>query len=167
MPTPDEVDEIIAQWVRVRPDADVAPFAVLSRLTRLARRLQRVRAAAFADAGIEAWEWDVLAALRRADGALTPKELIAQTMVTSGTMTNRIDNLVARGLVERIANDADRRSTRIRLTDDGLDRVDSALDALLDAEHRVLAGMSDDDRRRLARLLRSLGEGLERGAGLA
>ncbi|MFC7431086.1 MULTISPECIES: MarR family winged helix-turn-helix transcriptional regulator [unclassified Agrococcus] len=163
MPAHDEVDEIIAQWVHVRPDADVAPFAVLSRLTRLARRLQRVRAAAFADAGIEAWEWDVLAALRRADAALTPKELIAQTMVTSGTMTNRIDNLVGRGLVERIANDADRRSTRIRLTDDGLDRVDSALDALLDAEHRVLAAMGHDDRRRLAGLLRDVGHGLDAG----
>jgi DNA-binding MarR family transcriptional regulator len=161
MPAHDEVDEIIALWVRVRPDADVAPFAVLSRLTRLARRLQRVRAAAFADAGLEAWEWDVLAALRRADAALTPKELIAQTMVTSGTMTNRIDGLVSRGLVERIANDADRRSTRIRLTDDGLDRVDSALDALLDAEHRLLGDMSHDDRSRLAELLRVIGERLQ------
>lgn len=157
----DDVDGIIAEWVVVRPDADVAPFAVLSRVTRLARRLERVRARAFADAGIESWQWDVLAVLRRAAEPLTPTELIAQTRVTSGTMTNRIDNLVASGLVERVPHASDRRSHRIRLTGDGLDRVDGALDALLEAEHRILAGMSHDDRARLARLLRRLGDGLD------
>lgn len=156
----DEVDDIIEQWLHVRPDADVSPFAVLSRITRLARHLGKARAAAFADSSLEPWEWDVLAALRRAAAPLTPKELIAQTMVTSGTMTNRIDNLVARGFVERVAHDSDRRSHRVRLTDDGLDRVDAALDALLEAEHRILDGVSHDDRARLAALLRQLASGL-------
>lgn len=157
----DEVDGIIAEWLVVRPDADVAPLAVLSRITRLARRLDRARAAAFADAGIESWEWDVLAALRRAATPLTPKQLIEQTRVTSGTMTNRIENLVARGLVERVPHDTDRRSHRIHLTDGGLDRVDSALDALLEAERGILDGMSHDDRGKLAGLLRALALGLD------
>ncbi len=156
----DDVDDIIAQWSAARPDADLSPFAVLSRITRLSRQQGRERAAAFAGAGLEPWEWDVLAALRRFDTPLSPKQLIQQTMVTSGTMTNRIDNLIARGLVERVAHDEDKRVRRIRITPEGIDRVDTALDALLEREHDVLAGFSIDDQVRLVELLRRLGDGL-------
>ena len=126
----DDVDRIMHQWMHVRPDADVTPLAVLSRMTRISRQLGRVRAEAFQAAGLEPWQWDVVAALRRADGPLSPKDLIAQTMVTSGTMTNRIDNLVASGLVERVEGSTDRRVRLVALTDEGVDRVDVALDAL-------------------------------------
>lgn len=156
----DDVDHIIEQWMRVRPDADVTPLDVLSRLTRISRQLARVRAAAFQQAGLEPWEWDVLAALRRAGTPLGPKDLIAQTMVTSGTMTNRIDNLVASGLVERVEAGSDRRMRQVTLTDEGVDRVDVALDALLDAERRLLRAIPADDQARLAELLRVLADAL-------
>ena len=156
----DDVDRIIDQWMRVRPDADVSPLAVLSRVTRISRQLGRVRAEAFQQAGLEPWEWDVLAALRREDGPLSPKDLIAQTMVTSGTMTNRIDNLVASGLVERVESASDRRVRLVSLTDEGIDRVDVALDALLEAERRLLRGIPVDDHARLAALLRTLADAL-------
>src|SRR6185295_12228233 len=88
----DEVDRIVEAWRRERPDLDVAPLEVLSRVTRLARHLDRARSAAFARHGLETWEFDVLAALRRSGEPyrLSPGQLVAQTMVTSGTMTNRI-----------------------------------------------------------------------------
>jgi DNA-binding MarR family transcriptional regulator len=156
----DDVDRIIEQWMRVRPDADVTPLDVLSRMTRISRQLGRIRAEAFQLAGLEPWQWDVLAALRRADGPLSPKDLIAQTMVTSGTMTNRIDNLVASGLVERVESASDRRVRLVTLTDEGVDRVDVALDALLDAERRLLRGIPADDQARLAELLRVLSDAM-------
>lgn len=156
----DDVDRIMAQWMRARPDADVSPLAVLSRMTRISRQLGRVRAQAFQLAGLEPWQWDVLAALRREDGPLSPKDLIAQTMVTSGTMTNRIDNLVASGLVERVEGSSDRRVRLVGLTDEGVDRVDVALDALLDAERRLLRGIPADDQARLAELLRVLADAM-------
>jgi DNA-binding MarR family transcriptional regulator len=156
----DDVDRIIEQWMRVRPDADVTPLDVLSRMTRISRQLGRIRAEAFQLAGLEPWEWDVLAALRRADGPLSPKDLIAQTMVTSGTMTNRIDNLVASGLVERVESASDRRVRLVTLTDEGVDRVDVALDALLEAERRLLRGIPADDQARLAELLRVLSDAM-------
>ena len=152
----DDVDRIIEQWMRVRPDADVSPLDVLSRMTRISKQLGRIRAEAFQTAGLESWEWDVLAALRRADGPLSPKDLIAQTMVTSGTMTNRIDNLVASSLIERVEGSSDRRVRLVTLTDEGIDRVDVALDALLEAERRLLRGIPADDQARLAELLRLL-----------
>ena len=107
----DEVDQIVAAWRRERPDADVSAMEVLSRVTRLAKHLDRLRKQAFAIADLDSWEWDVLAALRRTGPPyeLSPGQLVAATMVTSGTMTNRVDRLVERDLVVRRADPADRR----------------------------------------------------------
>ena len=99
----DDVDRIVSAWRRERPDLDVTPLEVLSRVSRLARRLDRVRGTAFAQKGLDGWEFDVLSALRRAGTPyeLSPGQLVTETLVTSGTMTNRVDRLVARGWVER------------------------------------------------------------------
>ncbi len=117
----DEVDRLVAAWSRERPDLDVSPLEVLSRVTRLARHLDRMRRATFAEHGLDVWEFDVLAALRRAGSpyVLSPGRLVTSTMVTSGTMTNRIDRLAARGLVERLPDPSDRRGVHVRLTPAG------------------------------------------------
>jgi len=99
----DEVDEIVAAWRRERPDLDVEPLHVLSRLDRLAGVLGERRAAIFARHGLRRHEFDVLAALRRAGEpfSLTAGELATRTYVTSGTMTSRLDGLTERALVLR------------------------------------------------------------------
>src|SRR5487761_620635 len=91
----DEVDELVDAWRAQRPDLDVEPMQVLSRISRLARHLDIARRGAFADHGLEAWEFDVLSALRRQGPPfqLTPGALLRATLVTSGTMTNRVDRL--------------------------------------------------------------------------
>jgi DNA-binding MarR family transcriptional regulator len=131
---------------------------VLSRVTRLARHLDRERRAAFAEQGLEAYEFDVLTALRRAGPPyeLTPGQLVRETLVGSGTMTNRLDRLEARGLIDRRPDPEDGRARRIRLTDQGRDRADTAVADLLDRERQLLAGLSEPDRDRLARLLRTV-----------
>jgi DNA-binding MarR family transcriptional regulator len=159
----DEVDRIVEAWQRERPDLDVAPLQVLSRVTRLARHLDRARAAAFAGHGLEAWEFDVLAALRRAGPPyqLSPGQLVAQTMVTSGTMTNRIDRLTGRGLVQRLPDPADGRGVMVRLEPTGRSLVDAALTDLLRIEDGVLTRLRGGDRDQLAHLLRELLTGLD------
>jgi DNA-binding MarR family transcriptional regulator len=154
----DEVDRLVAAWARERPDLDVRPLEVLSRVTRLARHLDRARRTAFAAHGLEVWEFDVLAALRRAGRpyVLSPGALLAQTMVTSGTMTNRVDRLESRGLVQRMPDPADRRGVRVRLTPRGKDRVDAALSDLLDRERSLLSGLPSDRQQDLSGLLRAL-----------
>jgi DNA-binding MarR family transcriptional regulator len=154
----DEVDRLVEAWRRERPDLDVAPMEVLSRVGRLARHLDRGRRAAFAEHGLEPWEFDVLAALRRAGQPyeLSPGDLLPRTLVTSGTMTARVDKLAARGLVRRRRDPADRRGVRVRLTDAGRIAVDAALDGLLAHENGLLAALSPTDRTRLAELLRTL-----------
>jgi DNA-binding MarR family transcriptional regulator len=154
----DEVDRIVAAWRRERPDLDVAPLEVLSRVSRLARHLDRARSAAFAERDLESWEFDVLSALRRAGAPyeLSPGQLVTQTLVTSGTMTNRVDRLLARGLVQRLPDPHDRRGVIVRLTDAGRRTVDDAFAGLLDRERELLSRLTATDRSRLAGLLRHL-----------
>ena len=158
MPAEDEVDRIVAAWSQARPDLDFAPLDILSRLRRLGRHLERIRRSAFATAGLEPWEFDVLAALRRAGEPheLSPTALSAETLVTSGTMTNRIDRLVERGLVARRDSPNDRRGVLVAMTDRGRRHVDAAMEALLGAEVLILDGMSPEDQSLLASSLRSL-----------
>ena len=107
----DEVDRLVAAWARERPDLDVRPLEVLSGVTggTAPRRAGRT---AFAAHDLEVWEFDVLSALRRAGRpyVLSPGQLLAQTMVTSGTMTNRVDRLEQRG--PRAADARPRRPAR-------------------------------------------------------
>src|SRR5262245_14016255 len=154
----DEVDDLVAAWRRERPDLDVSPMEVLSRVTRLARHLDRARRQAFASHDLESWEFDVLSALRRSGPPyrLSPGRLLRETLVTSGTMTNRVDRLAARGMVRREPDPGDRRGVQVQLTDDGRARVDAALSALLTNERALLTGLGATDRRQLANLLRAL-----------
>lgn len=154
----DEVDRIVEAWISQRPDLDFSPLEVLSRVARLSRHLDLARREAFRRSDLEPWEWDVLSALRRAGEPyrLSPKQLLQQTLVSSGTMTNRIDRLVGRRLVRRASDPDDGRSVLVILTDDGRTRVDAAITRLVDAEAALLAPLSRSDRDRLASLLRKL-----------
>ena len=159
----DEVDRIVGAWMRQRPDLDFSPLEVLSRVARLARHLDNARKEAFRRSDIESWEWDVLSALRRAGEPyqLSPKQLLQQTLVSSGTMTNRIDRLVGRRFVRRESDPGDGRSVLVTLTEDGRVRVDAAITRLVDAEANLLGSLSKADRDRLANLLRKLSLGFD------
>jgi DNA-binding MarR family transcriptional regulator len=154
----DEVDDLVAAWRAQRPDLDVEPLQVLSRISRLARHLDIARRGAFADHDLESWEFDVLSALRRQGPPfqLTPGALLRATLVTSGTMTNRIDRLAAAGLVRREPDPRDKRGVLVILTDRGQERVDAALSDLLHREHALLAGLDTSEREHLAELMRIL-----------
>jgi DNA-binding MarR family transcriptional regulator len=157
-PEGDDVDRIVDAWHRERPDLDVEPLHILSRVSRLARRLDLDRVQAFARHQLEGWEFDVLSALRRAGHPyeLSPGRLIRQTLVTSGTMTNRVDRLERRGLVSRSPDPSDRRGVIVRLTPTGQQTVDAAMADLLDRERDLLAELSGAERDDLAAMLRRL-----------
>ncbi len=152
----DDVDRIVRAWTSERPDVDSKPLEVLSRVTRISKHLDRLRRAVFSVHGLDVWEFDVLATLRRAGKPyqLTPTALMAQTLVTSGAMTNRINRLEARGLVSRQADPEDGRRVVVALSDPGRKVVDRALDDLLSAEQRALEPLSSPERKELASLLR-------------
>ncbi|PZS33254.1 MAG: MarR family transcriptional regulator [Pseudonocardiales bacterium] len=154
----DEVDDIVAAWQRERPDLDVTPLEVLSRVSRLAAVLDERRADAFVEHGLQAHEFDVLAALRRSGEPfeLTAGELCGLTHVTSGTMTSRLDRLTARKFVTRHQDPADGRLVQVRLTPNGRRRIDAAFSALLDTERDLLGRLPDAKREELVDALRDL-----------
>ena len=136
---------------------------VMSRLDRLAVYLDRVRRDAFTAHEIVSWEFDVLAALRRTGDPyrLSPGQLLRETLVTSGTMTNRVDRLAGRGLVARFPDPADRRGVLVELTDFGKHTVDGALETLLKRERALLGSLSAQELAGLSTLLRKLSVSLE------
>ena len=154
----DDVDAIVEAWRRERPDLDVEPLHVFSRVSRLARLLDLDRTSAFARHELEGWEFDVLSALRRAGEPyqLSPGRLVQETLVTSGTMTNRIDRLATKGWVERLPSPTDRRGVIVRLTQGGQAAVDAAMADLLAREGELLDDMSADERAALTRALKRL-----------
>ncbi|MBE1706963.1 MULTISPECIES: MarR family winged helix-turn-helix transcriptional regulator [Mesorhizobium] len=155
----DRAAKAIEQWKRERPDLDVSPMGVLGRLNEASSLIARDRLAPlFAQFGLQAGEFDVLATLRRSGSpyALTPTDLYEATMVTSGAMTNRLDRLEKAGLILRGPHPNDRRGIVVQLTGKGLTLIDEALTAHVANEHEILAGLNDAERETLSRLLEKL-----------
>jgi DNA-binding MarR family transcriptional regulator len=161
---PDHVARIMAQWATERPDLDVSPQGIIGRLHRLAARLTEELVAVYAEYGLGEGEFDVLATLRRSGPPyeLTPSEIGAQSMVTSGAVTKRVDRLEGQGLVARRVGEYDARGRVVALTDKGKNLIDRAFTAHMANEHRLVEALSQLERSRLAYLLESWGRALER-----
>ncbi len=153
----DVVDRIINQWNRQRPDVDASPLAIVGRISRLSRLVDKVLGENFARHGIEAWMFDVMATLRRSGEPfeLAAGDLVRQTMVTTGAMTNRIDRLEARGLVERVAAQ-DRRKVIVRLTPGGLELVDEVVVTHMEIEQQIIGSLTDRQRSDLEQHLKTV-----------
>jgi DNA-binding MarR family transcriptional regulator len=160
---PDHVGRIMQQWRQERPELDVSPLGVVGRLHRLADTLNVELRALFAEAGLSDGDFDVIASLRRAGApfALTPGELAATTMVTSGAVTKRVDRLEAQGYVTRTVSSEDGRSRTIALTAEGIALIDDLFPRHVENERRLLAGLSPGEQSELARLLEKWGRTLD------
>lgn len=163
----DSVDSIVDQWTSVRPDIDSSPIQIVGRLSRASRLIERRLSENFAAHGLEQWMYDVLATLRRigAPYSLTAGELVRQTMVTTGAITNRVDRLIERGLVEREVG-TDRRTVIVRLTPAGLKLVDKVVHSHLGTERDAVRSLSARQQEQLSALLRQLLLGLGDRAGV-
>lgn len=154
--TRDPVDDILEQWGRERPDLDVSGMGIIGRISRLERAIRPRLNAVFAEHGLESWEFDVIATLRRSGEPhrLTIGQLLDSMMITSGTMTNRIDRIEARGLVERSPDPDDGRVVLVTLTPKGRQVVDAAVADHAANEARIVGVLSTRDRENLAAILR-------------
>jgi DNA-binding MarR family transcriptional regulator len=154
----DAVDRILEQWCVARPDLDVRPMGPIGRLSRVAHGLSRSMATTFAHHGLNAAGFDLLATLRRSPPphALSAGKLMSSMMITSGTMTNRIDQLAKAGLVERRADPNDARRAVVTLTPMGFDLIEKAIADHVQTQKRLLANMNDSEVEQLDELLRKL-----------
>lgn len=151
----DQIDRILDQWRAERPDLDVAPMGTIGRMKRLTAHLAQGMERVFTAHGLNAASFDVLATLRRAGEpyALSPSELIEWTMVTSGTMTNRLDRLEQTGFITRCRNPEDGRGFVIALTEKGHKLIDKAVTAHVENQHAMVEVLSENERKTLDRLL--------------
>ena len=158
----DHVDLVLEQWSEQRPDLDASPMGVIGRLSRLSQLFDGELRRNFARHDLDRASFDVLATLRRSNSehSLTPAGLMHSSMVTSGAISQRLDRLEARGLVTRAPSETDGRGVRVTLTAEGLRLIDAVLPTHVDTEHQLLAGLSADEQKRLAGLLRTLLESL-------
>lgn len=158
----DTLDWVLDQWQAERPELDAAPMGVVGRIQRASRLLERALSEHFAAYDLQLWEFDIIATLLRSGPPhqLTAGALGAASMVTSGAMTNRVDRLVAKQLVSRETDPANRRSVLITLTDRGRRLVGEALAGHVANEARLLDPLSGKEQQQLAALLRKLLLGL-------
>ena len=158
----DHVDLVLEQWGEQRPDLDASPMGVIGRLSRLSQLFDGELRRNFARNDLDRASFDVLATLRRSNSehSLTPAGLMHSSMVTSGAISQRLDRLQARGLVTRAPSETDGRGVRVTLTAEGLKLIDAVLPTHVDTEHQLLAGLSADEQKQLAGLLRTLLESL-------
>ncbi|MEV7522491.1 MarR family transcriptional regulator [Streptomyces sp. NPDC091371] len=158
----DAVDAIAAQWHVVRPDLNTEPMAVFGRIYRIARAMGDEMERAYARFGISRGEFDVVATLRRSGEPymLSPRQLSATLMLTTGGMTGRLDKLEKAGLLSRKPDPHDRRGLQVTITDRGLALIDEAVTAGLEVQRAALIGLSEEEVEVLTGLLRKLLAGI-------
>ncbi|AKU95612.1 Transcriptional regulator, MarR family [Labilithrix luteola] len=147
------------QWANERPDLDTGPMVLLGRLSEAALVIARDRLnPLFATFGLQPGEFDVLATLRRngPPHALTPTDLYDALMISSGSMTNRIDRLESAGLVERRPNPTDKRGTLVALTAKGLALIERAVGEHVANQHDIVSGLKEREQEQLSALLAKL-----------
>ncbi|CCJ84926.1 MarR family winged helix-turn-helix transcriptional regulator [Cronobacter dublinensis] len=154
----DHVDVVIGQWHRAMPELDASSMKIFGRMLRLIKHLGKARARALAPFGFRDGEFDVLATLRRAGEpyCLSPTQLYTSLLVTSGAMTHRLNHLEQQGLIARLTDPDDKRSTLVSLTATGRERIEAALVVHTATQESILQPLSGPERQQLESLLRTL-----------
>lgn len=154
----DHVDFVVDQWRSAMPELDASSMKIFGRLLRLMKHLGKTHTQVMAQFGFREGEFDVLATLRRAGEpyCLSPTQLYKSLLITSGAMTNRVNHLEQQGLIRRIADPDDKRSTLVSLTPQGLERIERALFVHTETQNALLRNLSDAQRAQLESLLREM-----------
>lgn len=158
-----EIDKIKAQWAKQRPDLDTEAMALIGRIIRLSAQLTEEMRRTFARHGLNGASFDMLATLLRSGPphALSPNQLLETMMVTSGTMTNRIDQLEKDKLVVRVRNSNDKRSVLVQLTTKGQRIIDAAVTDHVETQKILVGGIPEAERAALNGLLQTYLTALE------
>ncbi|QEZ92203.1 MULTISPECIES: MarR family winged helix-turn-helix transcriptional regulator [Proteus] len=159
----DRIDKITKQWQRERPDLDISPMGLIGRLGNVTLHLSREMEKVFSQFGLNTSSFDVLATLRRSGEpyTLSPGEMLSTLMVTSGTMTNRIDQLEKAGWVIRKVNPEDGRGFLVSLTPQGLELINQVIEAHTENQKRLVSGLSQQEQQTLNQLLKVFLNSLE------
>ncbi|MGO2507475.1 MAG: MarR family winged helix-turn-helix transcriptional regulator [Vibrio hibernica] len=154
----DSVDTILLQWLQARPDLDCSSMGVVGRVRRTSEQWKKNMERVFKLHQLSSIEFDILATLRRSQTPLTPTELYQTLMLSSGVMSTRIESLVQRGLLQRLASEEDRRSCRVELTEEGMALIDLVVVEHIQNMESMLSPLNNQERDQLAGLLKKLSQ---------
>lgn len=161
----DRASNVALAWQQERPEIDTRVMALVGRLLEAAHVMERDWLSPLAlKYELQTGEFDVIATLRRVGQpyALTPTMLYESLMLSSGAMTNRLDRLEQRGLIERRRSTTDRRSIMVHLTQAGLELIDALLPLHIENETQALTALTAQEQSQLDALLQKLLGGLHK-----
>ncbi|GAB2648772.1 MarR family winged helix-turn-helix transcriptional regulator [Vibrio panuliri] len=151
----DTIDRALGQWQNVQPSLNTQPLAIIGRVLRIAKHLENEMASLHKSFGLKPGEFDVLVSLYRSDApqGLTPSELINAMILTSGAMTNRLDKLEAKHLIQRTHNETDRRSVKVKLTPQGKRLINDILPQHSELQESLIANIEPKMRKNVEQML--------------
>lgn len=158
----DSVDRLLESWATVRPDLDLSPVGVVARLGRVRRAIASELETVYAEHGLTGPDFSALVTVRRLGDNVTQTDLMRELGLTAGTVSVRVDRLVANGLAERRVEG---RTTRVVLTAAGAELFERVTPAHVATEARLLAALDHGEREQLVALLRRLLVSFEGSAG--
>jgi DNA-binding MarR family transcriptional regulator len=166
-PDEDHVDRIVREWAGEYPELDTEAMALIGRILRIARYLERDVELELSRFDLSISEFNALSALRRRGEphVLSPTELSRGLMLSSGGLSKLVERLEARGLVVRTPDATDRRGVVVALTEAGRELQEAAIDAHVVNESELLGPLDADTRDELTRILRTLLVAFEGNAG--
>jgi DNA-binding MarR family transcriptional regulator len=151
----DNVQRKIKQWGKQMPDLNTQPMAIADRLQHVAKHIDdelncTLKQYKLSDAGFE-----VLSTLLRAGPpySLSPGQLLEQMLITSGTMTTRIDKLEKKGLVKRKSKKDDKRGVSVKLTKKGLKLVEEVIVEYTLTQKRIVSVFDEQEQKTFIALL--------------
>ena len=163
----DVVSRGMAQWRAERPDIDSSGKAVVGRLLHLEGLIMEAANAALAPHGLKFQEYGVLATLRvqGAPYCMTPSQLQAALLFTSGGLSNLIKRLEINGWVQRTDDPNDGRGVLVSLTAKGRRLADRTMPEHANTELRLVRMLTAREREQLAQLLARMMAGGEPADG--
>lgn len=162
----DRVDRMLEIWKHELPEIDLATEGIIERIEKINRDIDRAMNATLSEFDLDRGEWRLLGALRRSGPPYrrSPGMLAKELELSSGAMTNRLDQLEKRGLIRRLPDPDDRRALKVELTDAGWQAWQDSTSAQARKEELVASALDAKEKEQLNSLLRRMMLELEKGA---
>ncbi|WP_153705549.1 MarR family winged helix-turn-helix transcriptional regulator [Eikenella exigua] len=159
----DVVGYITDHWKKFDHRLDTSGTEIIGRIIRIGSIISQLVDENLANYKLTVGEFDVLAALlREPNQTLTPKQIQDLVLISSGGLTNRINKLEKKGLVQRILNPEDRRSWLINLLPKCETLIKKVVPSHLSIETKAIKNLSFQEYQQLRDLLITLSKDLEK-----
>jgi DNA-binding MarR family transcriptional regulator len=137
----DSIDKRRKQWAKQMPELNTEPMALTARLLQVSKQINDELNTTYKRYKLSDAGFDVLATLLRAGSphSLSPSELLKQMLITSGTMTTRIDKLEKKGFVKRTSKKEDKRSVSVALTKKGLKLIKEIMAEHMKIQEKIVS----------------------------